>query len=354
MINPATGQEDPNYVAPTTPAGGLLNPPPATTAPATTDIGAAQGQAKTWEVTPNQTVQGQVEGLLKKDSPLSQFGAAQAMSQANKRGLLGSSIAVGEAQNAMYQNAIPIATSDAATYADAAKTNSASSNQYGLAAQQQGFNVANMDQAAGIALKMYDTQLQGDMEKMAKAQGYSLETMNEQQVLDLGKAAVMQGYEVANKLADRDTQLAVNKLLTDNKLLVDTNATAQKVLSEYSTALTAIANNKDLSGVPDPATGISPKQAAINNAAQALKNSLTILSSISGIKFDDLLDFGDSGYADNEVAGTSTPEETADNIATDLESRQAAWDAAPEIRNRFGQLSDTRNVGGQLVTRPTE
>jgi hypothetical protein len=185
-----------------------------------------------------------------------------------------------------------------------------------------------MDVSTSNSLKLFDAQTVADMDKMAKAQGYSLQTMDVQQVNDLAKASVLNGYEVAKGIADEKTQLAVNKLLTDNKLIVDTNSTAQKALSDYNTALNNIANNKDLSGTVNPETGTSPRQDAINNAAQALNNSLTVVSSISGIDLTGLLDFGDSGTASNQVGGTQTAEQTAADAA-------AAAAAAAATPGRF-------------------
>lgn len=85
-----------------------------------------------WNVDKNQTVQGQLTDILAQESKMNQFAASKAMQQANKRGLTNSSIAVGEAQNAVIQNALPIAQQDAQTFGAAAQTNSTEANKIGM------------------------------------------------------------------------------------------------------------------------------------------------------------------------------------------------------------------------------
>lgn len=73
----------------------------------------------------NETVQGRMDGLLKDpNSTMNVQAQTFGNQQANKRGLLNSSIAVSAAQDSAYKNAMPIATQDAATFYDAKKTNS--------------------------------------------------------------------------------------------------------------------------------------------------------------------------------------------------------------------------------------
>lgn len=215
--NPNTQQEDPSYVPPTT-GGATTNPPTTTATPTTTTPGLISATPlSAWNVTDQQTVEGRIKGLTSADSPLMQQAAAKATGQMNAKGLLNSSIAVGAGQDAVMSAALPIAQQDATTYANAAAANAGYGQQIGLAEQQQSFNVANMDQAAGIALGMYDTQLRGDMAKMAKAQGFNLETMHEQQINDLAKAAVLQGYD----LTKMDTAASQALELLDASTLAD-------------------------------------------------------------------------------------------------------------------------------------
>jgi hypothetical protein len=88
------------------------------------------------------TVGGQVNTLLKQDSPLIQSAQADAMQTANKRGLINSSMAATAGTKAAIDSVMPIAQQDAATYAGFGKTNQATENQ-GLLVNQ----VAEIDQS---------------------------------------------------------------------------------------------------------------------------------------------------------------------------------------------------------------
>lgn len=106
-----------------------------------------------WDITPQQTVAGQLQPLLASGSPLMSLAATQANQQAQSRGLLNSSLAVGAGQNALIQNALPIATSDADVYARSAGYNAQTPNQFAQADvlsqnQARQFNAGNQLQVA--------------------------------------------------------------------------------------------------------------------------------------------------------------------------------------------------------------
>lgn len=91
-----------------------------------------------------QTVSGQMDDLLKSDSPYMQQAATAGQQFANKRGLLNSTMGAQASQNASIQAAMPIASQDAQTH------NAFAGQQYGtqlqgsLNQQQQGFQQSNM------------------------------------------------------------------------------------------------------------------------------------------------------------------------------------------------------------------
>ena len=141
MINPNTQQEDPNYK----PAPAATTDPIATEQPVAGTVPSQQGLINTskpipypdtptsytpakWEVTPDQTVEGRVKGIIEKNSPLMQLADTQAKQEANQRGLLNSSLAVGASQDAMTRAALPIAQADAITAATAGKYGADSAN----------------------------------------------------------------------------------------------------------------------------------------------------------------------------------------------------------------------------------
>jgi hypothetical protein len=66
-------------------------------------------------------VQGRLEGLLSRGNPLLSQAEASAQRQANRRGLLNSSLAAGAGRAAHYSAAMPIAQQDADVYARSAE-----------------------------------------------------------------------------------------------------------------------------------------------------------------------------------------------------------------------------------------
>lgn len=67
--------------------------------------------------TPQTTVAGQIEKLVSEDSKLNQMAQARAREQASALGMSRSSMAIGAAQKALYETALPIAEADAKTAA---------------------------------------------------------------------------------------------------------------------------------------------------------------------------------------------------------------------------------------------
>lgn len=84
------------------------------------------------DVTDDMTVQGQFNKITKQGSPLMDMARTSANQQMNARGLINSSMAVGESDKAAYAAALPIAQADAATNFNAAQTNAGAANQMNL------------------------------------------------------------------------------------------------------------------------------------------------------------------------------------------------------------------------------
>lgn len=93
------------------------------------------------------TVQGQLEQILAKGSPLISMARANAAETANARGLLNSSMAAGAGEQAAMGEALPIAQADANTYANAAAQERGGQVESGLSAQgaQQSQDLAQLN-----------------------------------------------------------------------------------------------------------------------------------------------------------------------------------------------------------------
>ena len=119
-------------------AGGNVTNPNSTTTASANPSASPLSVAQTGVTNSNLTtavqptaglVSNNVNSLIDQNSPLMQRAAAKANEQANSRGVLNSSMAIGDAQNAVIANALPIAQSDAASQNQFALTNASAANQ---------------------------------------------------------------------------------------------------------------------------------------------------------------------------------------------------------------------------------
>jgi hypothetical protein len=91
-------------------------------------------------VTPAQTVQGQMSGILASGSPLMQQADTTGLQTANSRGLLNSSMAAGSAENSMIAAATPIAQQDATTNYNSAIANQNTQNAFATTNAANAYN----------------------------------------------------------------------------------------------------------------------------------------------------------------------------------------------------------------------
>ncbi len=139
-----------------TPAVKPVAPATASTQAAATPSATAPQASAASPITPvttqidptKETVAGQVESIIKKDSPLMELAGTRAKQSANSRGLLNSSMAVQAGEAAVLDAAMPMASQDASTYARNRETNQATENQFKL---EQGMQELRGNQAKELA-----------------------------------------------------------------------------------------------------------------------------------------------------------------------------------------------------------
>lgn len=143
---PASGSQPPAATAPANSgsSGGIISQNIGNMTNADGQITGVQGydaaqlgDPTKWDITSEQTMQGQLQGLMAHDNPLMQMARARSLEQMNDRGLGNSSLAVGAGEAAAYNAMMPIAQNDSNTYAKAAGYNADESNQF--AVQNAGF-----------------------------------------------------------------------------------------------------------------------------------------------------------------------------------------------------------------------
>lgn len=192
-----------------------------------------------------ETVAGQMKGLIQDDSPYMQMARTSANQQMNARGLLNSSMAVSASDAAAYQAAMPIAQADASVYDTNAKQNLAYQNE---------------------ALK---TNTAGINDMAGKNLSASIEGMK------------------ANMDAAMKTQLAT--IEATYKTTMQNSATASEMYKQTVKNISDIMSNKDMS--------LEAKNAAVDNQYYLMKQGFEIAGAIGNMNLGELLDFSGAPQA---------------------------------------------------------
>jgi hypothetical protein len=208
---------------------------------------------ETREVDPLETVKGQMTGLLSSEDPYIRSAGQTGVEDAQKRGLLSSSIATGAVERERIKAALPIAQQDAATQFQQRK-----------AEQAQEYALQGQAQEAGIKQSL-----------MQAEQGQQLERMREDaairgQMLDLDSqvrerlSGIEQGYALELEGLKQDYEIIKNK---------DTQMGAM-----YSDALKSIATFMD-----DPDMSAAQQKTGLNMIISNLQSGLRFMSGITSV-----------------------------------------------------------------------
>lgn len=236
------GLIDQPIAPPVTAVPGTVANTDGTTFPAVTP---PTGQAATYTSAqrtvnkPDETVAGQMQGLIQDNSPLMQMARTSANQQMNSRGLLNSSLAVTASDQAAYAAALPIAQADASVYDTNAKQNLAYQNE---------------------ALKTNTSSI-NDM--TGKNMSATVDAMK------------------SNMDAAMKTQLAT--IEADYKTTMQNSATASEMYKQAVKNISDIQANKDM--------GLAAKQAAVDNQLYLMKQGFEIAGAIGNMNLGALLDF---------------------------------------------------------------
>jgi hypothetical protein len=130
-----------------------------------------------WNVTPNQTTQGQLGNVLAQDGPLMQQARGGAMQQMNERGLINSSLATQAAQAAVMDRAIQIAQPDAATFARSGEFNAGQQNAWNLAQQELGMKESQFGRELAMRQDQFGQELAFKYNELGKSQDNKIALM---------------------------------------------------------------------------------------------------------------------------------------------------------------------------------
>lgn len=270
-----------------------------------------------WNVDNNQTVAGQVEGIINKNSGLMQQAQTNALQQMQGRGLLNSSMAIGAGQNAVIANALPIAQADAATYAGAAKYRAdvANTNQQFNATAENAAGQFNTGQQNEIALAnqnaantagQFNATTSTDVSKFNASQSANTSQFNAQQQNAIAEANAgreqqsnMTAAESANALLtqqldnafkariasadaqtkvelqqiDADTRLSVADIEAQYKGLMQSTASATELFQQTLKNIETITGNPDLSS--------STVKSAIARQIDGLRDGMSLIDALN-------------------------------------------------------------------------
>lgn len=253
-----------------------------TTRDATASFADSTGyEATKQNVSDTSLVQNQLKGILSAGSPLMDLAESRANREANRRGILNSSIAVGAGQKALYESALPIAQQDAATFGtkdvnDAAYTNRASEftagakntasltnanlgTQVNLSNATEANRAAAQNAALATDVSKYNTGLGSQTSQFnAGAQNQFAQTAQQGAIQDrLAQIQANTSLSIADKQAasqrvlaemDNATRVQLQRIQSDTSMSVaEKQAQSQQLIAERNNATNlAISGNDNL------------------------------------------------------------------------------------------------------------
>lgn len=267
-----------------------------TYAPTTTPATSISSYVPTqWNVGNDQTVQGQVNGIIAENSPLMQQAETRAKQQMNERGLMNSSMAVGAGQAALYDAALPIAQQDASTHANAGQYNANATNtasQFKAGAEN---TVALANQDATNRASEYGATATNALQQQSNA----IRQQSAQSDADASNKLAMQDLDNQFKVAITNADIASKTQLqqlsdatkmnlinveADYKTLIQTSASAGDIYKGTIASVSQI--------IQDTNMDAASKTTAINGLFNRMGVAMNLIGSINGVDVTDLLDFG--------------------------------------------------------------
>lgn len=211
-----------------------------------------------------QTVQGQVDDIIRKDSPLMQQAATRARQTSNARGMINSSMAVGAGQEAVISAALPIAQQDASTYS-AAHTNTQNAKNAAL-----NFDAAGKNQASQTNAQLGTNVSLANAESANKA----LEQAFQAQA-NYGLAGLDTNTKIALANLDTNTKVQLTQMENQNRQFLQANQDAASMFNQVATAIANISQNQNLDQ--------DAKDDAIATQLNSLNEGLRLQGDIAGL-----------------------------------------------------------------------
>lgn len=250
----------------------------------------------------NELVQRQLEQIIGNDSPLIQRARARAQEGMASRGLVNSSMALGAADAAAYDVALPIAQADAGTFSGAARDNQAVQNsmaqfnagesnttsrtnaglintaaQFGADAGNRA-ELSNADAATRVSMANAGAANQSALQSSAQQANAAM-----QYASDTNRAALQandQQFRAAMGAADASTRGALAQMENEFAEQRQSSAAASEVYRQFQSSATMIMTS-DL-----PAES---KQQMINELQEQTRRAMLLTSALDASRIDEIL-----------------------------------------------------------------
>jgi hypothetical protein len=236
------------------------------------------GTPTSWDITSDQTVQGQIQKILDPNNPLMVQAKTTADEEWNRRGLVNSGMAATGAQDAMLRAAVPIATSDAATYGKAAGYNADQLNQVATknAEMANTVGIANLNANNSWAQANLGANTQLDQTRMqigSQLDQTRMQIGSQQAIAQLNSDT----QKYVNQL-DSATKLQAQQMQDANQTLLNTNQQAASMFNQAMVSMANIQNNPNLDA--------DNKTQAIAQVWGTLQTQVKVLSAVTGLNLN--------------------------------------------------------------------
>ena len=242
-----------------------------------------QAQAQQITVDPTKTSQGLYEQYSAKDSLAKQLAETASMERANSRGLLNSSMAIGEAQKARDVVDLTSATTDSGIYANAAQTNAQTSiANMNDAGSTQRANIQESGAGARQAQQLnsqqqlaeLDANVRKDISRENNAQSMAVAQLNaatQEKINQLDSAS----REKISQATIEANNLISNRQIDASERGNFQNATTN-AMGNYANAISKIDLDTNLNA--------ASKAAAKSDAESVMRNSMTAAAAVAGVE----------------------------------------------------------------------
>lgn len=248
---------------------------------------AVQAQAQQITVDPTKTSQGLYEQYSAKDSLAKQLAETASMERANSRGLLNSSMAIGEAQKARDVVDLTSATTDSGIYANAAQTNAQLGTQTSIAnmndagstqrarIQEAGAGARQAQQLTSQQqLAELDAQVRKDISRENNAQSMAVAQLNAATQENINR------LDSASREKISQATIEANNLISNRQIDASERGNFQNAttnaMGNYANAISKIYLDTNLDA--------ASKDAARAVAETVMRNSMIAAASVAGVE----------------------------------------------------------------------